>query len=48
MATLTNISNLQHNKYKIESLLGSGGFGNTYFATHTVLGRKVAVAQKIN
>ena len=45
MATLTNISNLQNNKYKIESLLGSGGFGNTYLATHTVLGRKVAIKE---
>ena len=36
---------LQQGKYQIESLLGSGGFGNTYLATQVTLGRKVAVKE---
>lgn len=40
-----SISTLQGNKYKVESLLGSGGFGNTYLATQVALGRKVAIKE---
>ena len=36
---------LQQGKYHIESLLGSGGFGNTYLATQVTLGRKVAIKE---
>ena len=32
-------------KYKIVSLLGSGGFGNTYLAEHVLLGKRVAVKE---
>ena len=39
------IQSLQDGKYRIESLLGSGGFGNTYLATQTALGRKVAIKE---
>lgn len=39
------ISELQHGKYHIESVLGSGGFGNTYLAIHVALGRKVAIKE---
>ena len=39
------ITSLQNGKYRIESLLGSGGFGNTYLATQVVLGRKVAIKE---
>ena len=45
MEVLSNISTLQNNKYKVETLLGTGGFGNTYLATHAVLGRKVAIKE---
>lgn len=41
----TIITSLQNGKYRIESLLGSGGFGNTYLATQVVLGRKVAIKE---
>ena len=36
---------LQGGKYRILSLLGQGGFGITYLAEHTLLGRKVAVKE---
>lgn len=39
------ITTLQGNKYIIDTILGSGGFGNTYLATHAVLGRKVAIKE---
>ena len=45
MNILSTISSLQGNKYKIEKLLGSGGFGNTYLATQVALGRKVAIKE---
>lgn len=40
-----NIKSLQGGKYQIESLLGSGGFANTYLATQTGLERKVAIKE---
>ena len=45
MSTLNNISYLQGNKYKVESLLGSGGFGNTYLGYQVDLDRKVAIKE---
>ena len=39
------ITQLQDGKYSIESLIGSGGFGNTYLATQVALGRKVAIKE---
>lgn len=45
MSTLNSISYLQGNKYKVESILGSGGFGNTYLAIQVALGRKVAIKE---
>ena len=41
----TNISHLQHGKYQIKSLIGAGGFGNTYLAVQVALGRKVAIKE---
>ena len=45
MKEQSNITTLQGNKYIIDTILGSGGFGNTYLATHAVLGRKVAIKE---
>lgn len=39
------ITSLQSGKYRIESSLGSGGFGNTYLAEQITLGRKVAIKE---
>ena len=36
---------LQGGKYRIESILGQGGFGITYLATQVSLGRKVAIKE---
>jgi serine/threonine protein kinase len=36
---------LQGNKYRIERVLGQGGFGITYLATHTILDRKFAIKE---
>ena len=41
----TMISQLQGGKYQVDSLIGSGGFGNTYLATQVSLGRKVAIKE---
>ena len=38
-------ASLQGNKYKIISLLGQGGFGITYLAEQTSLGRKVCIKE---
>lgn len=39
------ITSLQTGKYRIESIVGSGGFGNTYLAEQVTLGRKVAIKE---
>ena len=38
---------LQDGKYRIEGLLGQGGFGITYLAVQTGLNRKVAIKEFI-
>lgn len=36
---------LKHEEYRIESVLGQGGFGITYLATHILLDEKVAIKE---
>ena len=36
---------IMHGTYRIESYLSSGGFGNTYVATHTLFGTKRAIKE---
>lgn len=38
-------THLQGGRYRIESLIGSGGFGNTYLGFQVALGRKVAIKE---
>ena len=45
MQTLQPNSILQGGKYKILSVLGQGGFGITYLAEQTMLGRNVAIKE---
>ena len=45
MQTLQQGSLLQGGKYKIEKVLGQGGFGITYLGEQIALGRKVAVKE---
>lgn len=42
---LKNGTELQGGRYKIEKILGQGGFGITYLAEQTGLGRKVAIKE---
>ena len=45
MQQLIQGATLQNGKYRIEKVLGQGGFGITYLATQTVLGNKVAIKE---
>lgn len=45
MQTLSEGSSLQHGTYRIERVLGQGGFGITYLATDLNLDRKVVIKE---
>lgn len=45
MQQLQPNTTLQGGKYKIERVLGQGGFGNTYIATNTVFDDHVAIKE---
>ena len=45
MQQLSEGTLLQGGKYKIEKMLGQGGFGITYLATQVLLGRKVCIKE---
>lgn len=45
MQQLNQGATLQNGKYRIEKVLGQGGFGITYLATQTVLGNKIAIKE---
>ena len=45
MQQLNQGATLQNGKYRIEKVLGQGGFGITYLAAQTVLGTKVAIKE---
>ncbi len=45
MSTLFPGMSLQNGKYRIEEVLGQGGFGITYLATQTLINRSVAVKE---
>ncbi len=38
-------NSLQKGKYRIDGVLGQGGFGITYLATQTIIGKKVAIKE---
>ncbi len=42
---LNSNTDLQNGKYRILRVLGQGGFGITYLAEHSILGKKVAVKE---
>ena len=39
------LNTLQNNRYKIQAILGQGGYGITYLAEQTTLGRQVAIKE---
>ena len=45
MQQLKPNSTLQNGKYRIERLLGHGGFGNTYVAYNTTFEERVAIKE---
>ena len=45
MSSIIKGAVLQGGKYRIEGLLGQGGFGATYSAIQTGLNRKVAIKE---
>lgn len=45
MQQLNQGATLQNGKYRIEKVLGQGGFGITYLATQAILGNKIAIKE---
>lgn len=45
MTGLSAGSTLQNGKYVIDRILGQGGFGITYLATHSILKKKIAIKE---
>lgn len=45
LESMLRTGTILHGTYRIESYLSSGGFGNTYVATHTLFGSKRAIKE---
>lgn len=45
LESMLRTGTILHGTYRIESYLSSGGFGNTYVATHTLFGTKRAIKE---
>ena len=48
MESMLKVGTILHGTYRIDSYLSSGGFGNTYVATHINFTEKYAIMQQMN